>query len=191
MTKRKQIFRQKYLCIGIQTLCCETHNWAQVHPVSIDHPWDVSTSWLESTCGKFNWLVMIWKGTHLSIYGPTVDSACQSKKQAMRLKELSVELQDRIGSRHRSEDGYQHISAELKVPKNTVAIIIKWKKFGTTKILPRVGQTEQSGEKGLGQVGDQDPDGHYDRAPECLCGDGRTFQKYTCLCSTPPIWPLW
>jgi hypothetical protein len=24
---------------------------------------------------------MIWKDTHLSIYGPTVDSACQSKKQ--------------------------------------------------------------------------------------------------------------
>jgi hypothetical protein len=33
---------------------------------------DVSTNWLESTCGKLNWLDMIWKGTHL-------DSACQSK----------------------------------------------------------------------------------------------------------------
>jgi hypothetical protein len=35
---------------------------------------------------------------------------------------------------HRSGEGYQNISAALKVPKNTVAaIILKWKKFGTTK----------------------------------------------------------
>ncbi|CDQ84424.1 unnamed protein product [Oncorhynchus mykiss] len=54
----------------------------------------------------------------------------------MRLKEL--ELQDRIVSRHRSVKGYQNISAVLKVPKNTVAsIILKWKRFGTTKTLPR------------------------------------------------------
>ena len=36
--------------------------------------------------------------------------------------------------RHRSGEGYQNISAALKVPKNTVASIIrKWEKFGTTK----------------------------------------------------------
>jgi hypothetical protein len=34
---------------------------------------------------------MIWKGKHLSIEGPTVDSECQSKNQVMRSKELSVE----------------------------------------------------------------------------------------------------
>jgi len=59
----------------------------------------------------------------------------------MRSKELSVELRDRIVSRHRSGEGYQNISAALKVPKNTVAsIILKWKKFGTTKTLPRAGR---------------------------------------------------
>uniref|UniRef100_A0AAZ3NPC4 Sleeping Beauty transposase HTH domain-containing protein n=1 Tax=Oncorhynchus tshawytscha TaxID=74940 RepID=A0AAZ3NPC4_ONCTS len=58
----------------------------------------------------------------------------------MRSKELSIELQDRIVSRHRSGERYQHISAALKVPKNTVAsIILKWKKFVTTKTLPRAG----------------------------------------------------
>jgi hypothetical protein len=93
MTKWKPLFwkcckfikneKQKYLIyISIQTLCYETRNSAQVHPVSIDHPWDVSTTWLESICGKFNWLDIIWKGTHLPIQGPTVDSACQSKNQA-------------------------------------------------------------------------------------------------------------
>ena len=53
---------------------------------------------------------------------------------------MSVELRDRIVSRHRSGEGYKNISAALKVPKNTVAsIILKWKKFGTTKTLPKAG----------------------------------------------------
>ena len=59
----------------------------------------------------------------------------------MRSKELSVDLQDRIVSRHRSAEGYQKLSSPLKVPKNTVAfIILKWKKFGTTKTLTRAGR---------------------------------------------------
>ena len=49
---------------------------------------------------------------HLEQYVPTVDSACQIKNQAMRLKELSVEVRDRIVLRHRSGEGYQNISAE-------------------------------------------------------------------------------
>ena len=36
---------------------------------------------------------------------------------------------------------YQNIYAALKVPKNPVAaIILKWKKFATTKTLPRAGR---------------------------------------------------
>ena len=67
----------------------------------------------------------------------------------MRLKELSVELRDRIVSRHRSGEGYQNISAALKVPKNTVAsIILKWKKFGTTKTLPRAGRPAKLSNRG-------------------------------------------
>ena len=67
------------------------------------------------------------------------------------------------------------------VPKNIVAaIILKWKKFGTTKTLPRAGRPAKLSnrrEKGLSQGIDQETDGHSDRAPEFLCGDGRTFQK--------------
>ena len=56
----------------------------------------------------------------------------------MRSKELSIELRDRIVSRHRSGEGDQKMSAALKVSKNTVAsIILKWKKFGTTKTRSR------------------------------------------------------
>jgi hypothetical protein len=54
----------------------------------------------------------------------------------MRPKELSVEIQDRIVSRHRSGEGYQKHSRASMVPKNTVTSIIhKWKKFGNTKKL--------------------------------------------------------
>jgi hypothetical protein len=62
--------------------------------------------------------------TPVYIKGPTVDSAGQSNNQTMRSKELSVELRERIVSRHRSGEGYQYISAALNVPKNTVASII-------------------------------------------------------------------
>jgi transposase len=59
----------------------------------------------------------------------------------MRSRELPVELRDRIVSRHRSREGYQNISAALKVPKNTAtSIILKWKKFGTNKTLLRAGR---------------------------------------------------
>jgi hypothetical protein len=59
---------------------------------------------------------------------------------------LSVELIDKIVSRHRSGEWYENISAALKVPRITVAsIIFTWKKFGTTKVLPRAGhQTKLS-----------------------------------------------
>ena len=53
------------------------------------------------------------------------------------MKELSVELQNSIVSRHRSGHGYQKLSAAVKVPKSTV---VKCKKFGTTKTLPRAGR---------------------------------------------------
>ena len=80
------------------------------------------------------------------------------------------------------------MSAALNVPKNTVAsIILKWKKFVTTKTLPRAGswaKLSNQGEKGLGQGSDQESDGHSDRAPEFLCEEGITFQKDNHLCST-------
>ena len=67
----------------------------------------------------------------------------------MRSKVLSVELRDRIVSRHRSVEGYQNIPAALKVPKNTVApIILKWKKFGTTKTLPRASRSTKLSNRG-------------------------------------------
>ena len=52
-------------------------------------------------------------------------------------------------SRHRYEEGYQTHSAALKFPKNTVvSIILKWKKFGTTKPLPRTGRLAKLSNQG-------------------------------------------
>ena len=48
---------------------------------------------------------------------------------------------DRIVSRHRSGEGYQNISAALKVPRNTMAsIILKRKEFVNTKTLRSAGR---------------------------------------------------
>uniref|UniRef100_A0A0F7Z2H6 Transposable element Tc1 transposase n=1 Tax=Crotalus adamanteus TaxID=8729 RepID=A0A0F7Z2H6_CROAD len=58
----------------------------------------------------------------------------------MRSKELPA-VRDRIVARHRSGEGYNNISAALKVPKSTGAsIILKWKRFDTTRTLPRTGR---------------------------------------------------
>ncbi len=127
--------------INIQTLSNNTWKLTQVSPFYVDHCWDVSTPRLESTCGNLNWLDMIWKGTFRSIKRLTADNAYQRENQVMRSKELSAEFRDRIVSRHRSGESYKKKSASLKVPKSTVpSIVLKWKKFGATRNLPRAGR---------------------------------------------------
>ncbi|KAG2466302.1 TC1A transposase, partial [Polypterus senegalus] len=67
----------------------------------------------------------------------------------MKSKELSVDLRDRIVSRHKSGEGYRKISAALKVPMSTVASIIrKWKKFKTTRTLSRGGRPSKLSDRG-------------------------------------------
>uniref|UniRef100_A0AAZ3NT00 Sleeping Beauty transposase HTH domain-containing protein n=1 Tax=Oncorhynchus tshawytscha TaxID=74940 RepID=A0AAZ3NT00_ONCTS len=103
------------------------------------------------------------------------------QKPSPRSKELSVELRDRIVSRRRSGEGYQKMSAALKVPKNTVAsIILKWKKFGTTKTLPRAGHLAKwsnMGRRALVREVTKNLMVTLTELQEFLCGDGKTFQK--------------
>ncbi|KAG2466997.1 TCB1 transposase, partial [Polypterus senegalus] len=67
----------------------------------------------------------------------------------MKSKELSVDLRDRIVSRHKSGECYRNISAALKVPMSTVVSIIhKWKKFETTRTLARVGRPSKLSDRG-------------------------------------------
>ncbi len=44
---------------------------------------DVTTLRVKLTCAKFNWMGMIWKGTHVLIKGLTDENAYQSKNQAL------------------------------------------------------------------------------------------------------------
>ncbi|KAG2465191.1 TC1A transposase, partial [Polypterus senegalus] len=67
----------------------------------------------------------------------------------MKSKELSVDLRDRIVSRHKSGEGYRKMSAALKIPMSTVASIArKWKKFETTRTLPRAGRPSKLSDQG-------------------------------------------
>ncbi|KAG2459502.1 TCB1 transposase, partial [Polypterus senegalus] len=67
----------------------------------------------------------------------------------MKSKELSVDLRDRIVSKHKSGESYRKISAALKVPMSTVALIIrKWKKFKTTITLLRASPPSKLSNRG-------------------------------------------
>ncbi len=161
-------------------------------PISLDHCWDVSTAWLESSC-KLNWLDMIWKGTHLSIKGLIADNAYQSENQVMRSKDLSAELRAEIVSRHRSGEGY-YISSSMKVPKSTVAsIILKWKKFGTTRTLPRAGRSAKPSylwKRALSRLVTKHLMVTLVELHDNICRwEKPTKDKHHC--NTPPIWVLW
>ena len=98
---------------------------------------------------------------------------------------------NRIVSRHRSEERYHNISAALKVPKNTVAsLILKWKKFGTTRTLPRAGcPAKLSNRRRRALVREVTKNLMIPLTELQRYGDGRTFQKDNHLCSTPPVRP--
>ena len=112
----------------------------------------------------------------------------------MRSKELSVELRHRIVPRHRSGEGYQKMSAELTVLKKTVAsIILTWKKFGTTKTLPRAGRPAKlsnQGRRAFVREVTKKKMVTLTKLQSSSVGMGK-FQKDNHLCSTPPIRPLW
>lgn len=93
-----------------------------------------STIWLESTCGKFS-------GHDLERHKPVYIRP--HSKRVMEFKELSVDLRDRMVSRHRYGGRYGKIYAVLKVPMSTAAsITCKWRKFGTARTLPWVGSSQ-------------------------------------------------
>ncbi len=56
---------------------------------------------------------MIWKGTRV-LKGLTAENAYQSKKQALRSKELPVELRNRFVSSHTSGEEFRNNSASLE-----------------------------------------------------------------------------
>ncbi|KAI3356127.1 hypothetical protein L3Q82_017384 [Scortum barcoo] len=70
-------------------------------------------------------------------------------KPSTKSKELLVDLRDRIVRGTNLGKGTENISAALKVPMSTVASIIhKWKKFRTTRTLPRAGRPSKLSDRG-------------------------------------------
>ena len=67
----------------------------------------------------------------------------------MRSKELSVEIQHRIVSKHKSGEGYQNIYwGPSKLRNKMASIILPWKTFGTIKTLPRSGHPAKLSNQG-------------------------------------------
>ena len=153
----------------------------------LNYCWQNNVHWLESTCGKFNWLDMIWKGTHV----------CKVHSwQCMSEQKPSHEVKGIVRRAPRKDC----VEAQIwgRIPKHFCSIegpqeqwppsFLKRKKFGTTKTLPRVNclaKLSNQGRRALVREGTKNPM-VTDRATEFLCGDGRTFQKDNHLRSTPP-----
>jgi hypothetical protein len=115
------------------------------------------------------------------------------QNKAMRSKELSIELRDRIVLRPRSGEGYQQMSAVLKFPKNIVpSITLKWKKFGTTKTLPRAGCPAKLSNRGRRALV-REMTMVMVTLTELQSSSVEMGEpsRRTTICSTAPIRPLW
>ena len=114
---------------------------------------------------------MIWEA-HTCIWGLTADNAYRSKIQAVRSKELPAEIRDRIVSRHRSGESYKKWCYIEGSQEHSGSHYCKREEVlnnqDSSKSCPP-GQTEQSGEWGLGE----------DRWPRIRCS--------VCLSSRNPV----
>jgi hypothetical protein len=113
-------------------------------------------------------------------------------KPSIEVEGIVRRAPDRIVLRYRSGEGYQNISAAMKVPNNTVeSIIFKQNIFLLPpRLFLELAKLSNQGRRALVRQVTKNPM-VTDRAVEFLCGDGRTFQKDIHPCSTPPIRPLW
>jgi len=135
------------------------------------------------------------KESHRPVHIRPYSSQCMSEQMRfMRLKEQPKELRDRIVARHRSGQGYKRISAALKIHKRTMAsIILKWKKFGMTRTLPRPSRPAKLNNRWRRALvrGKEEPKDHCGWAPEMQSGDGKKFHKVNYHWSPPPVGALW
>ena len=126
-----------FIYISILALRYEPQNWAQVHPVSIDHPWccynliEVHLWWIQ--------LIGHDLERHTPVYIRSHSWQCMSQQKPSHEVEGIVHralrqdcVKEQIWGR------VPNIFGSIERPKNTVAS--KWKKFGTTKTLPRAGR---------------------------------------------------
>ena len=96
-------------------------------------------------------------------------------------------------SRHRSGEGYKKQSATLKVPKSTVAsLIVKWKKFGTTRTLPRAGRPAKLSNRGRRALERDVTKNPMVTELQRSCVEmGETSRRTTITITLTPIWASW
>lgn len=119
---------------------------------------------LDSSPPVLSSLDLIWKDTHLCVWDSTADRAWQSNH---------LYISERIVSRLRSVEGN---GTFLQLWSSWRAQLCPSFFYGK-KFEPQ------------SQRGDPEPNGHPDRTPEALCGDGSTCQMVIHLSSAPPIRP--
>lgn len=107
--------------IGFHSFCRELQIWAQVLP--------------ENSC-KFSWLDTNCKDTHLSIYGPTVDSARQSTNQAW-------------SQRNCLQTSEAELSQGTDLGKGTEARGVRWKPLLSKRHMAALPEVCQKAPKGL------------------------------------------
>ncbi len=150
----------------------------------------VTKLWVKVTCGKFNWMGMIWKGTHVLIKG---DNAYQSKNQALGSKEQSVELRNWFGPSHTSgEEFRKNIFFIEGLQKHVVSVTLNGRslKPGFFSELASWPNWAIDGE-GLWLEWWPRTWWSLELSSMIVCGDKRKLQKDKHHCNTPPIWALW
>ena len=130
-------------------MCKETRNCAQVHPVSIDHPWDVSTTWLESQAGSLIQLIGHDMERNTPVYIRSHGRQCMSEqKLSHEVKEIACWALRQDCVEAEIWEGYQKMSTALKVPKSTVASIVLNGKSLEHPTLPRAGRLSKLSNRG-------------------------------------------
>ncbi len=97
-------YNKLFHCISIHTLIWGSWNLALIAFILLV---GANRLWVKVTCGKFNWIGMFGKGTHILTKGLTADNAYKSKNQALGSKEQSVELRNRFASSQTSGDEFR------------------------------------------------------------------------------------
>ncbi len=137
----------------------------------------ITRLWVKVTCGKLNWMGMIWKGTHILIKGPTADNAYQSKNQALASKEQSVELRNRFASSHTSGEEFRKRFCFIEgSQKHVVSVTLNGRSLKQPGFFLELASLPNWAIDGEG-LWLEEPDGHSSWAPWSYVEIGEIYRR--------------
>ncbi len=154
----------------------------------------VTRLWVKVTCGKFNWMGMIWKGTHVLIKGPTDVNANRSNNQALGSKEQSVEVRNRFASSHISGEEFRKKICFIEgSQKHVVSVTLNGRSLKQPGFFLELASRPNWTTDGDGIWLEWWPRTWWSLylSSMIICGDRRNLQKDKHHCNTPSIWALW